>query len=85
MPSLEAEDGSIAGAGDGLIRALAAYASVKVFAKNALIISEGEQSAGSIYLINSGRVKVFLCSADGKEIDLSVLEAGNYFGEMSLD
>ena len=85
VPSLEPEDGSIAGSGDGLIRSLAGYATVKVFPKNALVVSEGDQSAGAIYLINSGRVKVFLCSADGKEIDLSVLEAGNYFGEMSLD
>ncbi len=68
-----------------MLRALSAHATVKVFPKNSIVVSEGEQSSGAIYLINSGRVKVFLCSADGKEVDLSVLESGDYFGEMSLD
>ncbi len=67
------------------MRTLSAHATLRAYPKNALIINEGEQSTGSLYLINSGRVKVFLCSADGKTIDLSVLEAGDYFGEMSLD
>lgn len=85
MAGLEREDRSSAGLGDGLLRALCAHATVKVYPKNALVVSEGDQSTDSLYLINSGRVKVFLCSADGKEIDLNVLEAGDYFGEMSLD
>ena len=70
---------------DDLLHALSAHATVKVFSKNTVIVSEGDRATDSVYLIQSGRVKVYLCSADGKEIELKVLEAGDYFGEMSLD
>jgi len=75
----------VGGAADDLLRALSAHASVKAFPKNTLVVSEGDKSVDYVYLIRSGRVKVFLCSAEGKEIDLAVLEPGDYFGEMSLD
>lgn len=51
--------------------------------KNVVIIDEGDHS-NSAYLINSGKVKVFLSDEQGKEIVLSELEAGEYFGEMAL-
>lgn len=53
------------------------------FVKNALIIDEGDLS-NCAYIINSGRVKVFLSDEHGKEIVLSELNSGEYFGEMSL-
>jgi len=53
------------------------------YPKNAVIINEGDQSH-SFYLINSGKVKVFLDDDQGKEIVLSILGPGEYFGEMSL-
>jgi CRP/FNR family cyclic AMP-dependent transcriptional regulator len=71
--------------GDDLLHALSAHATFKVFAKNTVVVSEGDRSTDSVHLIQSGRVKVYLCSADGKEVDLNVLESGDYFGEMSLD
>lgn len=53
------------------------------YEKNVTIITEGGHS-NSAYLINSGKVKVFLSDEQGKEIVLSELEAGEYFGEMAL-
>ena len=70
---------------DDLVRALFSHATVKTFPKNRVLITEGERGGDSIYLILSGRVKVFLCSAQGKEVDIDVLEPGDYFGEMALD
>lgn len=55
----------------------------KSFPKNKLIIDDGDRSS-SAYIINSGKVKVFLSDDQGKEIVLSYLEAGEYFGEMAL-
>lgn len=55
----------------------------KFYAKNKLIIDDGDHSC-SAYIINSGKVKVFLSDAQGKEIVLSYLDAGGYFGEMAL-
>jgi CRP/FNR family cyclic AMP-dependent transcriptional regulator len=68
-----------------MLQALFAHAMVKTFPKNTMIITEGDRTTDSIYLIQSGKVKVFLRSADGKEVDLGVLEPGDYFGEMELD
>ena len=64
---------------------LVAHAPLKTFPKNAQIITEGDRETDSIYLIQSGKVRVYLCSADGKEVDLDVLEPGDYFGEMEID
>ena len=70
---------------DDFPEALSAHAPVRIFPRNAIVISEGDSTADSVYLIRSGRVKVYLCSAAGKEVDLGVLEPGDYFGEMELD
>jgi len=53
------------------------------FARNTLILEEGDLS-NCAYIINSGKVKIFLGDEHGKEIVLSELESGDYFGEMSL-
>jgi CRP/FNR family cyclic AMP-dependent transcriptional regulator len=82
-PALEPD--SVAGIGGALLQALYAHATVKAFPKNTIVVREGDDSTDSIYLIQSGRVKVFLCSSNGKEVDLGVLEAGDYFGELALD
>jgi CRP/FNR family cyclic AMP-dependent transcriptional regulator len=53
------------------------------FAKNAIIINEGDLS-DSAYIIHSGKVKIILSDSHGKELVLSELTAGDYFGEMAL-
>jgi len=65
------------------LRSLASRASHKTFPKNAIIINEGDE-AGPLYVILSGKVRVFLSSEAGKVITLSIQEAGSYFGELSL-
>jgi CRP/FNR family cyclic AMP-dependent transcriptional regulator len=70
---------------DDMLQALLPHGAVKTFPKNTIVINEGDRTADAVYLIQAGRVKVFLCSAEGKEVDLNVLEAGDYFGEMALD
>lgn len=70
--------------GDKELRALAAHAATKSFPKNTVIVSEGDET-DSLYVILSGRVKVYVSDDDGKEIVLATQEAGEYFGEMVLD
>jgi CRP/FNR family cyclic AMP-dependent transcriptional regulator len=55
----------------------------KLCTKNSLIIDEGDRP-DSAYIINSGKVKIYLSDEHGKEIVLSILKDGGYFGEMSL-
>ena len=51
---------------------------------NSIVVNEGDQTE-SLYVILSGRVKVFLSDEDGKEITLAIEGPGDYFGEMVLD
>lgn len=53
------------------------------YPKSTVILSEGDNS-DSLYLILSGKVKVFLNDESGKEAIINYQEAGEYFGELSL-
>jgi CRP/FNR family cyclic AMP-dependent transcriptional regulator len=66
------------------LRALSAHAVTRTFAKSTVIVNEGDP-ADSLYIIVSGRVKVYVSDAEGKEIVLATQGAGEYFGEMMLD
>lgn len=48
------------------------------------IICEAGQAGDSLHIVMEGRVKVSLLSEEGKEAILSILGAGEVFGEMSL-
>jgi CRP/FNR family cyclic AMP-dependent transcriptional regulator len=66
------------------LHALAAKAVTKSVLKNVIVITEGEFTR-SLYVILSGRVKVYLNDENGKELVLDVKGPGEYFGEMVLD
>jgi CRP/FNR family cyclic AMP-dependent transcriptional regulator len=66
------------------LKALAEQGTVKAFPKNVVIISEGDRS-DSLFIVQSGKVKVYLADEDGKELMLSTHGPGEYFGEMILD
>jgi CRP-like cAMP-binding protein len=53
------------------------------FPKHKTIVEEG-LSGDYMYVIREGRVKVTKLSGDGREKILELLEAGSFFGEMSL-
>jgi len=65
------------------IKALSDLATVRTFSKNTIIISEGDNS-DSMYVVLSGKVKVFLSDDEGKEIIINILKEGDYFGELAL-
>lgn len=69
---------------DELLQAMAAHGGVRAFPAHSVLINEDDDS-DSIYIILSGRVKVFGASAQGREVIYNTLSAGEYFGEMSLD
>ncbi len=58
-------------------------AKVKGFPRNTIVIHEGDDS-DSLFLILSGRVKVFLTSEKGREVILNTQSTGEYFGELAL-
>ncbi len=55
----------------------------KKFNKNEIILFQFDPG-DSLYIISKGKVKVVLFSKDGKEVLLSNLGPGEFFGEMSL-
>ena len=67
-----------------LLEQIGALATARVFPKNALIVTEGDDS-GSVYVLLSGHVKVFLSDEQGREVQLNRLGPGEYFGEVTLD
>jgi CRP/FNR family cyclic AMP-dependent transcriptional regulator len=66
------------------LRALGKGAPVRTFPKNVVVVSEGDRT-DSLYVILSGKVKVFLADEDGRQVTLGTQGPGEYFGEMVLD
>jgi len=66
------------------LAAIAATGVVRNFPKNAILINEGD-TADSLFIVLSGRIKVFASNEAGREIVLSFFGPGEYVGEMSLD
>ena len=67
-----------------LLRELATRGVTRAFPANAVIINEGDTTDG-LYVVLSGKVKVFLANENGKEVILTIAGPGDYFGEMTLD
>lgn len=55
----------------------------KRYPKNTVILVEGDDT-DALHIIISGRIKVLISDEDGREVILSLLERGEYFGEMGL-
>ncbi len=60
-----------------------ALATEKNYPKNAVVLTEGEMG-DSLYMIQAGKVKVFIGDEEGREIILKILSPGAFFGEMSM-
>jgi len=66
------------------LRELSEHAVTRTFPANTVIVSEGDGS-DALYVVLSGKVKIFLANENGKEVLLNVEGPGEYFGEMMLD
>ena len=67
-----------------LLDAIAPHGLTRNFAANAILINEGD-TTDSLYILLSGRVKIYASSDDGRELVLSEYGPGEYFGELSID
>ena len=66
------------------LEALTRGAVVRAFPRQAVVVNEGDRT-DSLYVILSGRVRVFVADEEGNEVTLRTQTAGEYFGEMVLD
>ena len=65
---------------------LARFAEVtreREYPKNSVILFE-DDPGDALYIVSAGQVKVVLIGEDGREVILSVLGDGDFFGEMAL-
>jgi CRP/FNR family cyclic AMP-dependent transcriptional regulator len=67
-----------------LIEQIGAVATARTFSKNAIIVSEGDET-DSLYVLLAGRAKVFVSDENGRELQLNRIGPGEYFGEVTLD
>jgi CRP-like cAMP-binding protein len=65
------------------VAAVARHATRRQFAKDAVIFFENEPG-DTLYVVAAGRVRVSILGDDGREVILSVLGPGDFFGEMAL-
>ena len=54
------------------------------YGKNEAILVEDDESANSMFVIVSGRIRVSVSGVEGREAILAIMEKGDYFGEMSV-
>ncbi len=69
---------------DETLREIAASGVVRSFPKNTVLINEGDH-ADSLFIIISGRVRVYSSNVQGREFVIDFHGPGEYVGEMSLD
>ncbi|PCJ46143.1 MAG: Crp/Fnr family transcriptional regulator [Moraxellaceae bacterium] len=60
-----------------------AIAVTRNYPKNSIIINEGD-IANAMYMVTSGKVRVYVSDDQGKEFILNSMGPGEYFGELSL-
>jgi CRP/FNR family cyclic AMP-dependent transcriptional regulator len=66
------------------LRDFAKHAVSRTYPKDAVVVTEGDRT-DSLYIIVSGRVKIYVSDEKGKEVVLGESGPGEYFGEMVLD
>lgn len=69
---------------DRWLDALISAGSQRSYPRNTLLIQEGDRS-DQLYVVLSGRLKVYLSDSEGKEIVIDTLVPRQLFGEMALE
>ncbi len=74
---------ALTGLPDEELQGLASLLTYRTFPRGTFIVRQSAPGT-ALYLLVDGRVKVSVCSAEGKELALDYLDAPSHFGEMSL-
>lgn len=69
---------------DAFVRDLAGLGRVRSYPRHTVFITEGD-SSDSVFVILSGKVKIFISDTEGHEMILDTQGPGDYVGEMALD
>ncbi|MFC1664243.1 Crp/Fnr family transcriptional regulator [Pseudomonadota bacterium] len=72
-----------AGLSEDLLGSIAIHGVVRNVPRNNILLHEGEQP-DALYIVVTGKVKIYVGDVDGKELVLSILGPGGFFGEMAI-
>ncbi|HEY8691377.1 MAG TPA: cyclic nucleotide-binding domain-containing protein [Chloroflexota bacterium] len=64
---------------DDELELIAGHLSRRAYRQGEVIFVRGDPGS-TMYFIESGRVRIVLTSAEGKELVLTILESGDFFG-----
>ncbi len=73
----------LSGLADEVLLALSEKAKSAKFSRQTTIVMEGDQTS-SLYIILTGKVRVYSSDDKSKEVTLLIQEPGSYFGEIAL-
>ena len=65
------------------LRMLTTVVSRKSVSRGTTVMASGD-ATDALYIVLSGRLKVMMSDAEGKEVILSIIGSGEFFGEMGL-
>jgi CRP/FNR family transcriptional regulator, cyclic AMP receptor protein len=68
---------------DDQLRMLTAVVGRRSVPRSTTVMASGD-ATDSLYIVLSGRLKVLMSDAEGKEVILSIIGPGEFFGEMGL-
>lgn len=71
------------GLSDEQAEVLKSRSRVRNFAPNTIVVNEGDDGS-SLFVVQSGALKAYLTDNIGREVTLSLLDPGDYFGELAL-
>jgi CRP/FNR family cyclic AMP-dependent transcriptional regulator len=66
------------------VEALAAIGTLRRYPKHSMVMQEGDRG-DELYVVVTGRVRLYIGDADGREIELGTRGPGQHFGELALD
>ncbi|HNO88207.1 MAG TPA: cyclic nucleotide-binding domain-containing protein, partial [Rhodocyclaceae bacterium] len=72
-----------AGLDEAQTQSLVDRSRLRSFVASTVVVNEGDEG-GSMYVVQSGSLKAYLTDKTGREVTLSLLDEGDYFGELAL-
>ena len=65
------------------LETIKSHSMVRTYRRNTIILNKGGESS-SLYVILTGKIKVYISDEDGREIVLNIQGPGAHFGELAL-
>lgn len=71
------------GLNEDCLNRIGAITSEKVYSRKSIVFHEGDYG-DTLYIIKGGRIKIAKVAIDGREKTLTILQPGDFFGEMAI-